>query len=73
MNRKGIVYEIRVCHPSEGGWEEWFEGMNITTNREGVTVISGRVVDQAKLHGFLNRIQELNMIILSVRQIPDKE
>jgi hypothetical protein len=71
MNRKGTAYEIRVITPSDQSWQEWFEGMSITREGKNITVIHGRIVDQAALHGILNRIQELKLKLISVRQIPD--
>ncbi len=71
MNRKGTIYEIRVSTPLDQDWQDWFDGLTITNDSENVTVIYGRVVDQAALHGLLNRIQELALKLISVRQIPD--
>jgi uncharacterized protein (UPF0335 family) len=35
---------------------------------EGTTVLTGRVIDQAQLHGFIERIEELGLELLSVEQ-----
>ncbi len=71
MNRKGSIYEIRIIRPSDQSWQEWFEGMDNTRDGESITVIHGRIMDQAALHGLLNRIQELKLRLISVRRIPD--
>ena len=34
----------------------------------GTTVLSGRVLDQAQLHGFIQRIEELGLEIVSIEQ-----
>jgi hypothetical protein len=34
----------------------------------GTTVLSGQVIDQAQLHGFIERIEELGLELLSVEQ-----
>ena len=72
MKRQGCVYEIRVNNTLDQSWQDWFEGMSITSDQENETVISGRVADQAALYGLLNRIQILNLRLSSVRQIPEE-
>ena len=49
-------------------WSDWFDGM-IISYREGVTTISGKVVDQAALHGLLIRIRDLGLKLISVNRI----
>ena len=44
-----------------------FDGMSMDTVA-GTTVLTGQVVDQAKLHGFIERIEELGLELLSVQQ-----
>jgi hypothetical protein len=48
-----------------------FEGMNATT-RQGETVLSGSVLDQAALHGLLDRVQALGLELIEVRRVPLK-
>ena len=36
---------------------------------EGTTVITGKVIDQAQLHGYIERIEELGLELLAVEQI----
>jgi hypothetical protein len=64
-------YEIRIrgdVHPGSG----WFDGMTVTPLDGNETLIAGPVVDQAALHGLLIRIRDLNLPLLSVRQVvPD--
>ena len=47
-----------------------FDGMAMDT-MEGTTVLTGRVVDQAQLHGFIERIEELGLELVSVQQEPE--
>lgn len=49
-------------------WSDWFDGMTISY-KEGVTTISGKVVDQAALHGLLIRIRDLGLKLISVNRI----
>jgi hypothetical protein len=63
------LYQIRV----EGHIrEDWFEGLNISQTPAGETVISGEF-DQAALHGLLNRIRDLGLVLLSVQCDPNEK
>ncbi len=44
-----------------------FEGMQMDPVG-GTTVLSGRVIDQAHLHGLFQRIQELGLELISIQQ-----
>jgi hypothetical protein len=61
-------YQIRVeGHVRQG----WFEGLRISQTPAGETVISGEF-DQAALHGLLNRICDLGLVLLSVQSNPNQ-
>ena len=60
------VYTIRVKGHLDQSWSAWFDGMAITNEVNGDTVISGRVVDQAALHGLLVKVHNLNLTLISV-------
>ena len=60
------LYTIRVVGHVDAHWSDWFEGLTITNTASGVTVISGEIVDQAALHGTLNKIRNLNLALMSV-------
>ena len=62
------VYEIRVEGVLDRRWTAWFEGLEIASD-DSQTIISGRVADQAALHGLLNRICDLGLVIVSVRRL----
>jgi len=70
LNAAGF-YEIRIkgcIDPASG----WFDGMTVTPLDGNETLIAGPVADQAALHGLLMRIRDLNLPLLSVRQVvPD--
>ena len=63
------VYDIRVAGEIDTQWSAWLEGLTITHPRPGETKISGDIIDQAALHGTLNRIRNLNLSLLSVTRI----
>jgi hypothetical protein len=60
-------YEIRVRGVLGPGWSAWFEGLRVTSDEHGETVIAGPVADQAALHGVLTKIRDLGMDLLGVR------
>ena len=63
------VYEIRVKGHLDQHWSAWFDGMAITNNTHGDTVISGPVVDQAALQALLIKVYNLNLTLISVSRI----
>jgi hypothetical protein len=60
------LYEIRVEGDLPVDWSNWFEGMSISRGRLGESVLSGRLADQAALHGVLAKIRDLNLKLISV-------
>ena len=69
-----LVYEIRIKGHLDKQWTEWFEGLTITLEDNGNTLLTGHVVDQAALHGLLRKVRDLGMPLLSVDSVkPDPE
>ncbi len=65
-------YEIHLQGRLDPRWAAWFDGMSVTTNSDGTTLIAGRVADQAALHGLLARLRDLGLPLVSVVQVdPD--
>jgi hypothetical protein len=60
------IYQIRVKGHLGPQWTDWFDGLVITLEDNGETLLSGVVVDQAALHGLLRRIRDLGMPLVSV-------
>jgi hypothetical protein len=61
------AYEIRVKGHLDGRWSEWFDGLQITNLDNGEALLSGDIVDQAALHGMLNKVRDLGLPLLAVR------
>jgi hypothetical protein len=67
-------YEIRVKGHLDRRWSAWFDGMSLTAERDGTTTIHGPVVDQAALHGLLQRLRDTGLPLISVTQLgPDQQ
>jgi hypothetical protein len=62
-------YEIRIKDHLETYWYEWFEGWSITNLECGEVLFRRDSVDQSALHGALNKIRDLNLMLLSVVRI----
>jgi hypothetical protein len=62
-------YEIRLTGHLDGRWAARFEGMTLTPERDGTTVIRGSVADQAALHGLLQRVRDLGLPLVSVTHV----
>lgn len=63
------IYEIRFRGRLGSHWAAWFDGMSVRSTEHGTTVIWGPVVDQAALHGFLQKLRDLGVVLESVVQI----
>ncbi len=66
-------YEIRLHGQLDSHWADWFEGLTITMEEDGNTLISGPVIDQAALHGLLKRVRDLGMPLVSVCPVSSYE
>lgn len=63
-------YEIRVKGHLAPRWSTWFDGLSLTADDDGTTVIRGPVVDQAALHGVLQRLRDVGIPLVSLTQLP---
>jgi hypothetical protein len=62
-------YEIRVEGYLDLQWSEWLDGLTISYDGEGNTVLRGSFVDQAALHGVLMKIRDLAVPLLAVNRV----
>ncbi len=63
------LYEIRVKGHLADRWAGWFEGLTITLEEDGVTLLTGPVIDQAALYGLLRKTRDLGIPLLSVNRV----
>ena len=66
---KSNIYHIKVKGHLDSQWSEWFDNLTITQEKDGTTLLAGRVVDDAALHGLLKRVRDSGMQLLSVNLI----
>ncbi len=62
-------YRIRVGGHLDSGWSEWFEGLRLTREPNGETVLFGPIVDEAALHGVLAKVRDLGLPLLAVYRV----
>ncbi len=64
-------YEIRLKGHLGSRWTTWFDGLTVTAEANGITVISGDVADQSALHGLLQKVRDVGLPLLSVTRIDE--
>jgi hypothetical protein len=64
-----VQYEIRVTGHLNARWAAWFDGLSLTRADDGTTVIRGPIVDQAALHGVLQKLRDIGVPLISVTQL----
>lgn len=63
------VFQIRFRGHLGAEWAEWFDGLAITLEADGDTVLTGPVTDQAALHGLLRKARDLGLPLVSVNRV----
>ena len=66
-------YEIRLKGHLEARWSAWFDGLSLSQESDGTTVIRGSVIDQAALHGLLSKVRDLGLPLIAVTQVYPKQ
>jgi hypothetical protein len=61
-----VVYQIRVRSHLGSNWTDWFNGLTVTLEENGDTLLTGPVIDQAALYGLLKKVRDLGMPLVSV-------
>jgi len=61
-------FEIRVKGHLNNKWSDWLENLEMKLLDNGEMILSGVVPDQAALMGILNKLNRLNLTLLSVSE-----
>jgi hypothetical protein len=69
METPPVIYEIRVAGHLSPHWMNWFEGLTVTLEENGNTLLSGPVADQAALYGLLKKLRDTGLTLVAVNQI----
>lgn len=71
------TYQITIEGRIDARWAGWFNGLAITgkADQHGrpITLLNGQVADQAALRGILNRLWDLNLVLLSVSRLKEPQ
>lgn len=65
-------YQIVVGGELAPLWSTWFEGLIITHDQQGNTVLEGTLADQAALHGILIKVRDLNLTLIAVKRVESR-
>ena len=63
--------EIRIKGTLKPDWSDWLEGLIVSHQANGETILTGQISDQPALIGLLNRIHGLKLELLSFSQSDD--
>jgi hypothetical protein len=63
-------YQIQVRGALDPRWSSWFDGLAISHDADGNTLLAGPLTDQAALYGLINRLRDLGMTLLAVTRLP---
>ena len=59
-------YEIRLKGHLDDRWAAWFDGLSLSRESDGTTILRGPIPDQAALHGLLQRVRDTGLSLVSV-------
>ena len=65
--------EIRIKGHLDNRWADWFDGLTITLEDNGNTLLTGHGVDQAALHGLLRKVRDLGLPLVAVIHVESKQ
>ncbi len=64
-----MKYKIQIKGHMDSKWADWFDDLQIIHEKDGTTTIYGPIPDQAALHSILRKIRDLNLQLISVKQV----
>jgi hypothetical protein len=66
---RSVIYQLKIKGQLGPQWAEWFDGLTITLEEDGDTLLTGPVVDQAALYGLLKKVRDTGLTLIAVNQI----
>ncbi len=66
-------FEIHIKGHLDESWRDWLDGLEVKLLDNGEMILSGYIGDQAALMGTLNKLYGLNLTLLSVSKVDQKE
>jgi hypothetical protein len=72
FHKSGSSFEIRLRNHIDSNWSAFFDGWTIINKKNGEVLLRNSNVDQAGLHGVLNKIRDLNLTLLSVNRTKEE-
>jgi hypothetical protein len=60
------MYQIRLQGHLSSQWVEWFDGLTISLTKNGDTLLTGPIADQAALFGLLRKVRDAGLPLLAV-------
>ena len=66
---EGGRYKIRLTGHLDPRWSAWFDGLTLTRETDGTTLLEGPVIDQAALHGLLQKVRDTGLPLVSVTAV----
>lgn len=60
------VYQIKIQERLDAEWDKWLCGFTVTQEPDGGSLLTGAVADQAALHGFIRKLRDLHLTLLSL-------
>jgi hypothetical protein len=61
-------YEIQIKGQLNNRWSEWLEGLEVKLLENGEMILYGPIIDQAALMGVLNKLNRLNLALISINE-----
>jgi len=65
----GEMFQIILKGHLSENWSDWLDGLTIVHENDGTTTLTGKIVDQAALHGLLKKIRDLGLPLISVNRL----
>src|SRR5919205_3296757 len=63
-----LHYQIKVTGVLDEDWSDWFDGLTITHDATGDTILEGAVRDQTALYGLIAKARDLGLSLIAVEQ-----